>query len=738
MQLRTHLVFFLRLHTNDDLRRICYRRALSSTGNKVTLVKRLLFHLPENWNIILNLFSAHTLRRILSVLDLDGSYLGKDELVSKWLELLPGLDWSMYIDIEDEYMQLIDLQSSYSVDDITESVSSSEAIDSSAKQLFRKILPPHIKDYRSVACDVDSDTYSHLVSSVDTNDSEDAVKSKFIEPFLYCLGFKEGLHIERERKVTYGTFRGRKKQEYAIPDYAIKVNNQYQLIVEVKNPRENIHKVRHVKQLFSYARADEIYARYLILSNGKELSLYFVHNYDSNTPLVTLKVSDMESWFPIVFKFVSLKSLENTIGFYHYTLFEEIGRGGVGIVYKAWNNEQSRFEAVKVLHSKHHDDSKVVERFFRSKRTVQRINHPCTINIYESKELSGCKFLSMELFRGQSLRTMVDSPLSIHDAIKILHPILCAVKSAHQVGILHRDLKPSNILCRSLSSGEFVVKIADFDLAFKPDETALTTHLSSMGSRWFSAPEFYHGNIEHCNSPKVDIFSVGAIFYFLLFADNPPYPVSESNVLKRLKDGNHMITKPLETLANLIASSCNPFPENRLSSIAYFIKTIEDVATLLGLDLLENPFDFVKLDVMLQSEDLCSSTPDKKEKNESYSSEFFSRNYGLSYTISETVNLFSNGSYVSDISKDRGLAESTIKKHLMEGVRVGAIPLYVLYDYLGLKQTDLFEIKSVWDILGKRKRLRKAFEHLKGEYSYDVLGFVFAHFEFEDTASGIS
>ncbi len=130
-----------------------------------------------------------------------------------------------------------------------------------------------------------------------------------------------------------------------------------------------------------------------------------------------------------------------------YEILEEIGRGGVGVVYRARQLSLNRLVALKMILAGPHLSAECRERFRREAKAVARLQHPNIVQVYEVGEQSGCPYLALELVEGGNLATWLGgAPRSAVEAAQIVATLAGAVEYAHRQGVIHRDLKPANIL----------------------------------------------------------------------------------------------------------------------------------------------------------------------------------------------------------------------------------------------------------------------------------------------------
>jgi eukaryotic-like serine/threonine-protein kinase len=205
-----------------------------------------------------------------------------------------------------------------------------------------------------------------------------------------------------------------------------------------------------------------------------------------------------------------------------YELLEEIGRGGMGVVYKARQVSLNRLVAVKMILSGQLASEDEVNRFRSEAQAAASLNHRNIVGIYEVGEHQGQHYYSMPFLEGQDLAHLVESgqwrPGDGIEAAGLMAKVARAVQCAHDAGIVHRDLKPGNILL----GPDDEPHVTDFGLAKwvrGKAHVTLTGHL--MGTPGFMAPEQARGRSRQC-SPATDIYSLGAVLYYLL-TGRPPF-----------------------------------------------------------------------------------------------------------------------------------------------------------------------------------------------------------------------
>ncbi len=194
-----------------------------------------------------------------------------------------------------------------------------------------------------------------------------------------------------------------------------------------------------------------------------------------------------------------------------YRIIEEIGRGGMGLVYKAEDTELNITVALKIIHPKHSSNPVFIHRFKKETLIARSISHENVIRIYDLGEAKEIKYISMEFIKGQNLRDFIQASgsLAFETALNLIQQMCEALKAAHQKGIVHQDLKPSNIMVDN--SGQLF--IMDFGLArsFYREEEGIAKGIS--GTPRYMSPEQAKG--EKIDS-RSDIYSLGVIVYEML------------------------------------------------------------------------------------------------------------------------------------------------------------------------------------------------------------------------------
>jgi TolB-like protein/tRNA A-37 threonylcarbamoyl transferase component Bud32/Tfp pilus assembly protein PilF len=204
----------------------------------------------------------------------------------------------------------------------------------------------------------------------------------------------------------------------------------------------------------------------------------------------------------------------------NYQVLEEIGRGGMGVIYRARQRHSRRIVALKRILSYHADSQETLARFRREAQAAASLDHPNILPIYEVSQCQdGLPFFSMKFAGGGSL---LDAAPTLRSeprrAVALMAKVVRAVQYAHGQGILHRDLKPGNVLL----DGRGEPLVSDFGLAKWLDTTShLTQTLTIFGTPGYIAPEQVNGPSANL-SPSADVYSLGAILFDLL-TGRPPF-----------------------------------------------------------------------------------------------------------------------------------------------------------------------------------------------------------------------
>jgi serine/threonine protein kinase len=211
-----------------------------------------------------------------------------------------------------------------------------------------------------------------------------------------------------------------------------------------------------------------------------------------------------------------------------YEILDLIGRGGMGVVYKARDTVLGRLVALKVMTSSLADNAEVRERFLREARAVSMLQHANIVVVFELGEHDGNPYIVMEYLDGEPLDCTIRAniALTVLQKIDIILQVSKALQYAHERGIVHRDVKPGNIML--MRDGN--VKVVDFGIAHLADHTITRTGLV-LGTVSYMSPEQLNGEPVDA---RTDIFSLGIVFYLLLTGKLPFEGASTAETMMKI------------------------------------------------------------------------------------------------------------------------------------------------------------------------------------------------------------
>jgi serine/threonine protein kinase/Tfp pilus assembly protein PilF len=206
-----------------------------------------------------------------------------------------------------------------------------------------------------------------------------------------------------------------------------------------------------------------------------------------------------------------------------YEIEGELGRGGMGVVYRAWQRKLNRLVALKMLTGYYGPPE--LKRFFAEAETAAALHHANIVHVYDVGEHEGAPFFAMEYVEGGSLADRLRAgQLTAQESAQLLIPVARALDFAHKNNVVHRDMKPANILL----DPQGVPKVTDFGIAKRlTAETSLTLSGAIIGTPVYMAPEQARGTSRDVGG-AADIYSLGAILYEML-AGRPPFLPEESD-----------------------------------------------------------------------------------------------------------------------------------------------------------------------------------------------------------------
>ncbi len=280
-----------------------------------------------------------------------------------------------------------------------------------------------------------------------------------------------------------------------------------------------------------------------------------------------------------------------------YEVYEVLGRGGMGIVFRARDPKLNRVVAIKVLAPELAANPNARRRFLREAQAAAAISHPHVVTIHAVDEgaesggpraegsrtssalpspLAALPYLVMECIVGQTLQQKLDKQgsLRLTETLRIGQQITCGLAAAHQQGLIHRDIKPANVL---LENGVERVKITDFGLARLVDDVSITRTGEVSGTPQYMSPEQAQGDpVDH----RSDLFSLGCVLYAMCTGRSPFRATSLAAAIRRVCDDtprpiDEINPETPQWLIEIVNALLEKYPDDR-------IQTAEEVATLLS------------------------------------------------------------------------------------------------------------------------------------------------------------
>ncbi|MCX8032106.1 MAG: protein kinase [Thermoleophilia bacterium] len=249
-----------------------------------------------------------------------------------------------------------------------------------------------------------------------------------------------------------------------------------------------------------------------------------------------------------------------------YRLDRVLGRGGMCIVYQAWDTKLHRHVAIKRLEPPLNQDPRTRARFDREGRALAQLSHPNLVTLIDRGSTETDDYLVFEYIEGRSLKEIIrEGPLSFEEVGRIAGQVAEGLAAAHARGIIHRDIKPQNILIDRAGTA----KVTDFGIAIGPDWTRVTRAGSVIGSARYMSPEQIRGRPVDARS---DIYSLGVVMYEML-TGHPPF--DGTNVPEIARQHLTAAPRPIEDtrpdipagLSKVVMRCLEKLPEDRFSSM---------------------------------------------------------------------------------------------------------------------------------------------------------------------------
>jgi len=260
-----------------------------------------------------------------------------------------------------------------------------------------------------------------------------------------------------------------------------------------------------------------------------------------------------------------------------YVLRRKLGAGGMGEVYLAEHQFLRRSCAVKLIRPEQAGDEETLARFEREVRAAAHLTHPNTIQIFDyGRAEDGTFYYAMEYLPGISLQELVDEhgPLPPARAVQVLAQLCGALREAHEHGLVHRDIKPGNVMLCERGGLHDVAKLLDYGLVIASqsggDDAKLTQAGMILGTPAFMSPEQCGGDADV--TPASDIYSLGAVAYFLLtgsapFAGRPAMQMMAAHLYEKPRALSESLAGVTPELSDLIARCLEKSPAARFAAM---------------------------------------------------------------------------------------------------------------------------------------------------------------------------
>jgi len=261
-----------------------------------------------------------------------------------------------------------------------------------------------------------------------------------------------------------------------------------------------------------------------------------------------------------------------------YQIVGELGKGSMGVVYKAYDPQIDRTIALKVLRPDRVTSKAFVERFLKEARAIGRLSHPNIVTVYDIGQDHGTVFIAMEMLEGLALSDIIrQGSVPILKIIDIVTQVANALDYAHQRGIVHRDIKPSNIIIDSAHC----VKLTDFGIAHieDPNMPSQTQAGEILGTPAYMSPEQVLGRPVQGSA---DIFSLGIIMYEMVSGDRPFKGENLSAIFHAITSYNpeppHKLNPEVpKELSQLILKCLAKDPDKRFKTASELANALEQI-----------------------------------------------------------------------------------------------------------------------------------------------------------------
>lgn len=262
-----------------------------------------------------------------------------------------------------------------------------------------------------------------------------------------------------------------------------------------------------------------------------------------------------------------------------FEILEQLGGGGMAIVYKGRDTMLNRLVTIKVLRPEYTSDDNFVMRFRREARAVARLSHPNIVNIHDVGQENDVHYLVMEYIDGNDLKGVIkeQGPLAVERAVEIACQVCQALGHAHENDIVHRDVKPHNILITK----DGRAKLTDFGIAAETTTATFTQTDTIVGSVHYISPEQARGEPA---GPQSDIYSLGMVMYEMLagkvaFAGDTPIAVALKHIQEEPEPLQRVNPSVPRNLADLVMRAMAKQPDLRFAGTAEMCRVLQQCSS---------------------------------------------------------------------------------------------------------------------------------------------------------------
>ena len=301
-----------------------------------------------------------------------------------------------------------------------------------------------------------------------------------------------------------------------------------------------------------------------------------------------------------------------------YEMLEEIGKGGMALVYKAQDHFLNRFVAVKVLKEELRDDKEFVTRFNTEAQAAARISNPHVVSIYDVGFENGLYYIVMEYIEGITLKEYISEkkPLGWKSAAIFAAQICEGLDAAHQQSVIHRDIKPQNIIV----TADNTLKVTDFGIARATSQATTTNSSSTIGTVHYLSPEQARGGF---TNERTDIYSLGVVLYEMLtgrlpFDDSTAVAIAikhiqEKPVLPRILNNDIP-----ESMEHIVMKAMNKEQDLRYSSASELLADLRTVISNPYVELGNEDMDMTRKREPIGPEEIKNYEKKRADKTRGY------------------------------------------------------------------------------------------------------------------------